>query len=164
MKHLSPITCFSQSNQTLISASEDGIIKIWDLNYSKCIQAITLTEPISDLKSFKNLIYAASGASIHCFDINQNHLFQSVDNAVFSVSESTEINGIDVENEFIASCNDDGAVALYDLKTGKSTCTFKQKHSSIASTICIQPNSNFIWSGNGKFDIYIDIKILIIIC
>lgn len=61
--HISILTCVSNIGDTsmIVSGDDIGYLKLWDLNYMRCLQSIKIAKNLAQLSCFNNmLLYADS--------------------------------------------------------------------------------------------------------
>jgi WD40 repeat protein len=143
--HSAPVTSLISRNYTeLLSAGEDGNLFKWDLNTST-----------------STLLSKAEG-SINAVAVGSNVLYYSMDNVCYRMDERShevqalytaqdEINSIDASTcqDFVAICDDSGAVNVVDSRTGKPFKKPRTSHGSVATCVKFTPSKQRwqCWSG-----------------
>jgi WD40 repeat protein len=174
--HKEPVVCLaeqisgSSSQAHLASGSEDGTIRIWDVENSKCVTGIIgLEDPITSLvwsssqnnsnnNGNPNVIYAASGKLVYAFDLRSKPLIMNSKSAIFqSDHASDEINSISIhhkESQYIATGDDSGQVHVYDMVANKVFKSMRQPHSNICNFVSFRPKRTWeLWSGGMDYQI-----------
>ena len=101
-----------------------------------------------------NVIYLASENIVTGFDSridskNTGTARSRAVNQVSSFEENTEeINQISVCDKYVAACDDNGEIKIYDTSSKRVFRTLRNKHKNICSSVCFRPNfANEIFSG-----------------
>ncbi|KAG5352981.1 hypothetical protein C0989_011624 [Termitomyces sp. Mn162] len=138
----------------LSAGSDDGSLRVYDLNSFKVIRAIRgLGEEISSLVCLKRLgselpdVWLASGRRIMKFRMDSPKIIQIADDALLVVDVSSPDQENDELNEIALNANkthigftlDSGAVGIVELAT-KAVSKMKSKHESICGCIRFIPD------------------------
>ncbi|EFA82353.1 WD40 repeat-containing protein [Heterostelium album PN500] len=136
----------------LASSSDDCTVRLWDIDRGSVIKCINNFngEPVNSIAFDKeNLIYCAHSNKITCFDLRNDSLIlkESVNQLQFNTEEINQIT-FDSKFQYMASCDDSGAIKIIDIQKNK-LCETLKKHTNVCSNALFRPNSkNELISGS----------------
>lgn len=138
-------------DERLASGSEDGTVRVWDLNAGRTARALILTsEPDCAVNAVcmgatpgaaSNLVFAAAGVHVFGFDLRAPGLvLHDPERRLVDVARD-EIGHLllDEASGVLAAADDAGEVHLLDTRAGRPTLTLSGVHTSICSWVAFRP-------------------------
>ncbi len=137
----------SPDGNTLVSGSEDKIIRLWDLNHKKCFASLAghsqAVKSVAFSPDGQILATASDDRTIKLWDVNTLHEIFTLwghAHAVKSVAFSPD-------GEILASGSWDKTVKIWDINTGKEICTL-DGHRLQVSSVAFSPDGQFLASAS----------------
>lgn len=136
-----------RSNDDLISASEDGTVRLWKVSEEREIRRFQAdfgqVTSIALSPDERQVVLGVTDGTLRLWEINtrlQPRIFRGHEDVVLSVDFSSD-------GEQIASGSDDNTVRLWDVATGALVETFVG-HEERVWSVAIQPKGDLIASGS----------------
>ncbi|ORX46649.1 WD40 repeat-like protein [Piromyces finnis] len=160
--HKETVTCLSlsPSGNLLVSGSQDATVRIWDLKSGRVIKAIkdcfvNDEGEKSEISSVcfstqnENDLYVASNHRVYYFDLTDSAMIITKENNIYDFNLD-EINDVKVNDRgnFLAACDDFGAIYIVDLETKKIIKKPHIGHDNICTCVEFRPKNRWeVWSG-----------------
>ena len=140
--HNASVTCFHASNTVLISASCDGIIKVWDMKSKKCTTTIRTGEAgITGLQVDEKsnyLLTAGTDGIAKVWDL------QSFTIRLTLTGHKSAINAMKFHHHTLATASNDKRVKVWDLRTGT---LLKSLHGHKDEVLCVDLVGDVVIAG-----------------
>lgn len=153
--HEGKITCLKElNNKNVITGSNKGEFKIWNLNNVKCEKSIKVENQILCLLEFKpnKLLFGKSNNNIELWDINYDSSAKKIHTFRGHRYWVTDLTKCD-ENNYFASSSNDGDIRIWDFN--KKDCIRVLNNNNINILCLIKLNNGYLCSGNADFTIKI---------
>eukprot|EP01080_Neovahlkampfia_damariscottae_P007013 gene7013-11178_t len=138
------------SDTILMSASEDGCIKFWNLESMELIKTIVAHDQSVNkiVKHSKNIcISGSSDKSIKIWNIEKSECLRSLSGHEDYVRDLELLN-----DELLASGSEDGTIKIWNIKTGE--CISTLQHSNYVKSILRLPDGKIV---SGSYDANISV-------
>eukprot|EP01029_Cantina_marsupialis_P028041 TRINITY_DN774375_c0_g1_i1.p1 TRINITY_DN774375_c0_g1~~TRINITY_DN774375_c0_g1_i1.p1 ORF type:complete len:310 (+),score=86.92 TRINITY_DN774375_c0_g1_i1:106-1035(+) len=138
--HSDEIVCLDFFDNKLISGGADNCCQIWDTRTNSIAMELPMfSEEVTAVHLVENTAFIGSG-NLFQFDLRKvDEGKEATPIAKYSVNKD-EINGIDVCENFLASCDDNGDIQVVNMNTGRLQSSLS-KHTNICSSIRFNPNN-----------------------
>lgn len=117
---------FSSDGKYVISASEDPTIKVWDIETGKLVQAFERAEghlgAISITIDGKNILSSTGNKNVDVWGLPDGNLINQLRGHNSNIAE------IKVSSDKVCTLSVDGAVRIWDLKSGKCLKNYNNLH------------------------------------
>jgi WD40 repeat protein len=153
--HKRPVLCLALSSTKgqLLSGSEDGTIRVWDLRTQRCDKAIVWNQGEVTSVAFHptktNVIFASAGNAIASFDLSVPGVILRKPIAANKAATKDEINAIllDPRGYSLVTADDAGELRVFNASTLKVVEDKHRKmvlgtHENIVSCLSLQPGAN----------------------
>jgi WD40 repeat protein len=137
------LVAFSPDGNKALSASDDGIIKVWNVKTGEVMHSFSNTDRIwaaAFVPNRNQLLFGGNDGSIRVLDVAGKEIrtLKGHTGRIYSVA---------VADSQVLSGGHDGSMKLWNLDTGQELSSF-QGHSDIVSSIVFSPNGYYALSGS----------------
>jgi WD40 repeat protein len=138
------LVAFSSDGNRALSASDDGIIKVWNVEDGKEINSFSNTDRMwatTFVPNRNQLLFGGNDGTIKVLDIATGKEIRTLK------GHTGRVYAVAIAGSQVISGGHDGTLKLWDIETEQEIKSF-QGHSDIVSSIVFSPNGNYALSGS----------------
>jgi len=134
--HKSDIRDLKIANNKLISSSDDGDIRIWDLDIYECVKCLEKHANSIISVDCRGDILISCGTDRKIAIWNLNNLKDNI----FTIRSNIKINVVKIIDELLYTCGADGFLSIYSIVENQLILTQKLHEGSVLDISYLQPN------------------------
>ncbi|WP_372369741.1 DUF4062 domain-containing protein [Candidatus Uabimicrobium sp. HlEnr_7] len=140
--------CITFDGHKIVSAGQDGCIKVWDIESGRCL--VTIDQPDIMIREIcvtgddKKIISVGEDNDIYIWHLLTGELWKTL------TGHSDSVKSVHIQKNRIASGGRDGKICLWDLETGECLKTFYGYSPSVTSIFLTNDLQRIISSGDDK--------------
>ncbi|BBM83370.1 DUF4062 domain-containing protein [Candidatus Uabimicrobium amorphum] len=140
--------CITEDGHKIVSAGQDGCIKVWDIESGRCL--LTIDQPdimvreVCVTNDNKKIISIGEDSDIYIWDLLTGSLQKTLE------GHSDSVKSLHIQQDRIVSGGRDGKIFVWDLHSGECLKTFYGYSPSVSSVFLTEDLQYVVSSGDDK--------------